>query len=127
MSGGSPLGRVLGHGTAHAGSGHWWLQRLTALALLVLAPWFLYSLATVPLADHAAVAAWAAHPWHAIALALLVGTACWHASLGLQVVIEDYVHGPAIKLAALLLARFACITLAATGLFAVLKLALAAP
>ncbi len=126
MRGGTPLGRVLGKGSAHEGAGHWWVQRVTAVAIVPLALWLLYSLATLPLADHAAVAAWVAQPCQAIALCLLVAVLCWHASLGLQVVIEDYVHGHAIKILALLLARFACVVLAASGVFAVLKLAFTA-
>lgn len=124
MNGGTALGRVLGSGSGKDGAGHWWIQRVTAVALLPLSIWFLLSLVGLPLADHAGVVAWIATDWHAVLLCLLTLTLCWHSSLGVQVVIEDYVHGPGLKVASLLAANFAHVLVAASGVFAVLRIAL---
>ena len=126
MRGSTPLGRVLGLGSAKDGAGHWWVQRVTAVALVPLTIWFLLSLAALPLADHAAVTAWVRHGLHAVPLAVLVLTLCAHSRLGVQVVIEDYVHHHALKITSLLLSTFAHALVAATGVFAVLRIALAA-
>ena len=127
MKGGTPLGRVLGHGSAKSGAHHWWSQRLSAVALVPLSLWFLFSLLTLPDFGHAAVRAWVGVPWHAVLLCLLVGTASWHSQLGVQVVVEDYVHTPGVKLGSLLLLRFAHVLIAAAGIFAVLKIAFSTP
>ena len=126
MRGSTPLGRVLGLGSAKDGAGHWWVQRVTAVALVPLTIWFLLSLAALPLADHAAVTVWVRHGLHAVPLAVLVLTLCAHSRLGVQVVIEDYVHHHALKITSLLLSTFAHALVAATGVFAVLRIALAA-
>lgn len=126
MRGSTPLGRVLGYGSAKDGAGHWWVQRVTAVALVPLTVWFLLSLAGLPLADQAAVTAWLRQPLHAVPAALLVLTLCWHSRLGVQVVIEDYVHHHALKVTSLLLSTFAHALLVATGVFAVLRVAFAA-
>jgi succinate dehydrogenase / fumarate reductase membrane anchor subunit len=126
MRGSTPLGRVLGLGSAKDGAGHWWTQRVTAVALVPLTVWFLLSLASLPLADHAAVAGWLRHSLHAVPTALLVVTLCWHSRLGVQVVVEDYVHHHALKVTSLLLSTFAHALVAATGVFAVLRIAFAA-
>ena len=120
----SPLGVVLGRGSAGEGVAHWWAQRLSALALVPLTVWFLVALVRLPLADHAAVTIWIASGWNLVWLVLLLGALCWHSRLGVQVVIEDYVHGPAIKLAALLLNSTAHAVLVAAGVYALLRIAL---
>jgi succinate dehydrogenase / fumarate reductase membrane anchor subunit len=120
----SPLGVVLGRGSAGGGVAHWWAQRLSALALVPLTVWFLVALVRLPLADHAAVTIWIAAGWNPVWLALLLASLCWHSHLGVQVVIEDYVHAPAIKLAALLLNSAAHAVLAAAGGYALLRIAL---
>jgi succinate dehydrogenase / fumarate reductase membrane anchor subunit len=117
----SPLSRVLGSGSAKEGTEHWWQQRLTAVALLVLGPWFAVSLVGLDSFDHADVAAWVAGPFNAIMLLLLSATLAWHSMLGVQVVIEDYVHGPALKVFSLILSRFVHVFLAIAAAFAVLK------
>ena len=123
MKGGSALGRVLGHGAARSGMAHWWQQRVTAIALIPLALWFVSALLAMPGFNYTQSAAWLAAPWHAVLLCLLLATLCWHSSLGLQVVIEDYVHGPAAKTACLLFVTFAHVLIAVAGIFAVLKVA----
>jgi succinate dehydrogenase / fumarate reductase membrane anchor subunit len=126
VKGGTPLGRVLGHGTAQGGAHHWWLQRVTAIALIPLNAWFVWSLLRLPGFDHASVVTWIGGPWNAVLLLLLFATACWHSRLGVQVVIEDYVHTPGTKVASLLAADFAHVVVAVAGVFAILKIALTA-
>lgn len=120
----SPLGRVRGLGAAKDGTGHWWLQRVTAIALVPLTVWFVASLAVLAGAPYETFAAWVGQPLVAVLLVLLLGVGFWHLKLGLQVVIEDYVHGEALKLGLLLVSSFGCVVLAGLALFSVLKLAL---
>lgn len=121
----SPLGRVLGLGAAGDGPAHWWSQRVSAVALVVLAVWFIASLAGVDLASHDAVRAWLAAPLNTVLAALLVLTVAYHSSLGVQVVIEDYVGG-SLRVAAMILSQFAHVVLAGIGVVAVLRVALGA-
>ena len=118
----SPLGRVRGLGSAKDGTGHWWAQRLTSLALIPLTLWFCAAVVSLAGADHAAVAAWAGSPVVAGLLILLITATFYHAYLGLQVVIEDYVHNEMAKIVGLLLTQAAAIILALTGVLSVLLL-----
>ncbi len=120
----SPLGRVLGLGTAKDGTSHWWGQRVSAIALLFLGLWFAFSLATMPGYDYLAATAFIGRPINSILLLLLSLALAYHSYLGVQVVIEDYVHAPGVKIAALLISRFAHIILAAAAVFAILKIGL---
>ena len=120
----SPLARVLGKGSAKEGTEHWWMQRVTAAGLLILGLWFLVSFAGIDDITRASLAAWAADPLTAGMLLALGLTLAWHSSLGVQVVIEDYVHGPALKVTALVLNRFAHVALGIGALLAALKLVL---
>jgi succinate dehydrogenase / fumarate reductase membrane anchor subunit len=117
----SPLSRVLGSGSAKEGTEHWWQQRVTAIALLILGLWFALAIAGLDSFDHAAVAAWVASPFNAIMLLLLAVTLSWHSMLGIQVVVEDYVHGPALKVFSILLNKFVHVFLAIAAAFAILK------
>ena len=92
MGSGTGLGRVRGLGSAKSGSHHWWLQRVTAVGNIVLVLWLIFSLVRLPTSDHEAVKAWLASPLAAVPMALLVINVFWHFRIGLQVVIEDYVH-----------------------------------
>jgi succinate dehydrogenase / fumarate reductase membrane anchor subunit len=121
----TPLGRVLGKGSAGDGVGHWWVQRVTAVALLPLTAWFASSLLGKQLQSYEVMRGWLAQSWVAVFAALLVITIAWHSKLGVQVVIEDYVHGKGGKTALLLLSTFVHVAAAAAGLFAILRLALA--
>jgi len=120
----TPLARALNRGSAHDGVHHWWVQRVTAVALAPLSIWLTVSLLGVPAANHAAVSAWMAAGLHPILLALTVLLATWHGWLGLQVVIEDYVPRPAFRTTLLLLSAFVSALLAAGGVYAVLQVAL---
>jgi succinate dehydrogenase / fumarate reductase membrane anchor subunit len=119
----SPLGRALGLGSAKEGVEHWWMQRLTAVALVPLALWFVASLIALAGSDHVQVVEWLSAPLAAILMVLVIGAAFYHAALGLQVVIEDYVHGEGAKFAALVANKLICFALAVAGIFAVLKIA----
>ena len=120
----SPLGAALGHGSAGEGVGHWWSQRVSALALVPLTVWLLVALLRLPLADYAAVSIWMAAGWNPVLLVLTVLVACWHSLLGVQVVIEDYVHTPALKIGSLLASSGAHVLLAVGGVYAILRVAL---
>jgi succinate dehydrogenase / fumarate reductase membrane anchor subunit len=119
------LSRVLGRGSAHEGAHHWRVQRVTALALMLLVPWFLISLAALPDLSWPAVSGWMSGLGPAVLLLLLVLAACWHSQLGVQVVIEDYVRG-APRMIALLVCTFLHWLLAALGILAVLRVAITA-
>jgi succinate dehydrogenase / fumarate reductase, membrane anchor subunit len=125
MGNGTRLGRVRGLGSSHHGSHHWIQQRFTALGNVLLVTWFVVSMFRLPLGDHAAVLRWASDPLVALALILMVANVFWHLRLGLQVMIEDYVHGEATKLLSLVLLNFYAIGGAAYGIFAIIRIALA--
>lgn len=119
----SRLGRVKGLGAAHSGVGHWWLQRVTAVALIPLTIWFVAALLTVLLSPNVLkVAEYFSSPLHAILMVLFLLAMFLHAKLGLQVVIEDYVHQPFAKYFLLLFNTFFCFAAAAISILAVLKL-----
>jgi succinate dehydrogenase / fumarate reductase membrane anchor subunit len=120
----SALGVVLGLGAAGEGVGHWWAQRLSALMLVPLSAWFVVALVRLPLADYAAVTIWIASGWNPVWLGLLLLALCWHSRLGVQVVIEDYVHRPAVKFAGLLCNSALHLLMLSGGLYALLRLAL---
>jgi succinate dehydrogenase / fumarate reductase membrane anchor subunit len=117
------LSKVLGRGSAHEGAHHWRAQRLTAIALVLLGLWFVISLALLPDCSYGEVTLWASTLWNAALLALFVSAACWHSQLGVQVVIEDYVHGW-LRPAALVLSGFIHVLLAVLGVLAIVRIAL---
>jgi succinate dehydrogenase / fumarate reductase membrane anchor subunit len=119
----SPIGRAIGLGSAKEGVDHWWLQRLTAVALVPLTIWFVTAIIRLAGADIETVRDWVASPLPAILLVLLLTATFWHASLGLQIVIEDYVHTELAKLGLLMVVRLGCFALAVAGVFAVLCMA----
>jgi succinate dehydrogenase / fumarate reductase membrane anchor subunit len=118
----SPLGRVLGLGSAKGGSAHWFHQRVSAVALLLLGLWFLGSLLALDGAGYAAVVGWLRSPLSSALAALLVGVLAWHATLGLQVVIEDYVGDKGRRLVLLVLVKFLYAVAAVAGVLAVLRI-----
>ena len=119
----SPLGRVLGTGSAKEGVQHWWRQRLSSVALVPLSIWFVVSLLSLPSFDHAIVAAWMSQSWTALLLVLFVVVGAWHSQLGVRVVVEDYVHATGVRTLTLVVVTFAHALLAAAGVFAILKVA----
>ncbi len=124
MGDGTSLGRVRGLGSAKEGAHHWWHQRLTAGANLLLVLWFLASLLLLPGYDYATLSLWLSSAWNAVPMLLLVTSVLYHARLGLQVAIEDYQHG-ASRLALLVLIDFFVAGAAALAIFSILKVALA--
>src|SRR5271167_2499811 len=122
----SPLGRAIGLGWAKEGVEHWWLQRVTAVALVPLTLWFVIAIIRLVGADVDTVRDWVGNPLPAILLVLLLIATFYHASLGLQVVIEDYIHGEFARLGLVIIVRLACVALAIAGIVAVLTLALGA-
>ncbi|MDH5275887.1 MAG: succinate dehydrogenase, hydrophobic membrane anchor protein [Gammaproteobacteria bacterium] len=123
----SPLGRVLGLGSAGTGTEHWIGQRLSAVAMVPLTLWFAISLLTLPSLDFYSVTAWVAAPLHAVLLILLVVALSYHASLGTQVVAEDYLHAPGLRITVLTVLRLLHVGLAVAGIFAVFLVATRAP
>jgi succinate dehydrogenase / fumarate reductase, membrane anchor subunit len=119
----SPIGRVTGLGAAREGVSHWWSQRVTAVALVLLGLWFVASLLRMPTFGHEFVTMWIAMPVNAVLLLLLIGTLIYHSQLGVQVVVEDYVQHHGLKIATMLLLTFVHVALAALAMFAVLRLA----
>ena len=118
----SPLGRVLGLGTAKDGTAHWWAQRVTGVALVLLGLWFAVSVATLPSLDYDDVVSFVAELPNPVLLMLLCVTMAYHSYLGVQVVIEDYVHGHGLKIFSRILSRFAHVFFAVVGVFAILRL-----
>jgi succinate dehydrogenase / fumarate reductase membrane anchor subunit len=120
----SQLGRARGLGAAKAGAAHWWAQRMTAVALVPLTLWFVWSALRLVGAAHEDVLAWIGGPIPVVLFIALVVASFYHLSLGLQVVIEDYVHTEPARLISLLLTKGVIILLALTCLVSILKLGL---
>jgi succinate dehydrogenase / fumarate reductase membrane anchor subunit len=121
----SHLGRARGLGSAHDGVHHWWAQRLSALALIPLGLWFVASIVCLAGADYAAISQWLSAPFTVGALSLTILAVFYHAVLGLQIVIEDYIHTKAVKLILLVGLQFAGFALAAAAIVSLLMIAFA--
>jgi succinate dehydrogenase / fumarate reductase membrane anchor subunit len=124
MSMRTPLNRARGSGSTKDGTAHWWTQRVTGVALVPLTIWFVFSAISLAGADYSAFKAWAGNYGHAVLLILLIISIFQHTQLGLQVVIEDYVHKEATKVTMLIVMKFIVYLCAAACLLAVLKFAL---
>jgi succinate dehydrogenase / fumarate reductase membrane anchor subunit len=122
----TPLGRVRGTGSAREGAEHWWHERLSSVALLMLFVWLIVSLLRLPALDYRGVTEWLRDPLAAVPMLLLVAATFWHLKMGMQVIIEDYVHDEGNKFLSILLLNFAAVAGAAFALFAVLKIAFTA-
>ncbi len=120
----TPVGRARGLGSAKDGLHHWWVQRVTSVALIPLTIWFVASVVGLAGADHAAVADWIGNPVVAVLMVLLVIAALHHAQLGMQVVYEDYIHTHWLRITADVGTKLASLVLAAATIFAILKIAL---
>ena len=118
----TPLGKVLGLGSAKEGTDHWWGQRVSAVALVILGLWFMASMAQMDHYDYLTVVKFVAQPLNSVLLAILSVVLCYHSYLGVQVVIEDYIHGPAAKISMLLLSRFAHVLIAIISVFSILRI-----
>lgn len=121
----TPLSRVKGLGSAKEGTDHFWVQRLTAIALVPLVLWLAFSIASLPGMDYLTVREWLSQPFNAIVMIIFMTAGFYHSRLGLQVVIEDYIgsHGP--RTAAIIAVTFVAVALGITGVFSVLRIAFA--
>lgn len=126
MGNGTSIGRVRALGSAHSGTHHWLVQRYTAAGNLVLSLWLVFSLLNLHAYDFAAVREWAVQPVPATCLALFVISTFWHARLGLQVVVEDYLHEEANKVGAMIALNLVTVAGAVFGLLSVVRIALGA-
>jgi len=121
----SPLARVRGLGSAKDGTHHFWMQRLTAVALVPLTLWFVVGVIGHIGADQAAMKAWMSSPVSAALMIAFVAVAFHHGQLGIQVVIEDYVHDEGLKIAGIVVVKLVSVILALAAIVSVLRLALA--
>jgi succinate dehydrogenase / fumarate reductase membrane anchor subunit len=120
----TPPNRVRDLGSAGEGAHHWWTERLTSVSTLLLLIWFAVSLIRLPGLGYGTVVEWLSSTVNAVGMLLLVVSGFWHLKLGLQVVVEDYVHEEANKFLLLVLVNFLSVVGAALGMFAILKIAL---
>lgn len=121
----TPIARVRGLGSARSGAHHWWLERLTSVSTLILFVWFIVALLRLPSLDYDSVRDWLGSPLAAVPMLLLIVSSFWHAKLGMQVLIEDYVHEEGLKFFSITLLNFFMIGAAALAFFSVLKIAFA--
>jgi succinate dehydrogenase / fumarate reductase membrane anchor subunit len=119
----TPLHKVQGLGASHSGTGHFWRQRVTAVALVPLGLWFAFAVLGLAGATEVTTLGFLAHPWNAILMAAFTVTLLYHMALGLQEVIDDYVHTPGLKIVSLLAMRFVAIAIGAVCLFALIRIA----
>jgi succinate dehydrogenase / fumarate reductase membrane anchor subunit len=124
MGNGTSIGRVRGLGSAHSGAHHWLIIRYTAIGSLLLTAWFVASILMLPNLDYPTVREWLAQPVSATLLGLFVLINIWHGRLGIQVVIEDYVHEHANKFASIVVLNLVTFAAIAFGAFCVVRLAL---
>jgi succinate dehydrogenase / fumarate reductase membrane anchor subunit len=110
-------------GSAKDGTAHWWAQRVSAVALIPLTLWFMFSLLALPALDYATVRAWLSFPWSGFLAVLLVAVLTYHSYLGTTEVIEDYVHSAGMKLLTLLSLRFLYVLVGGASIFAILRVA----
>lgn len=122
----NPIARARGLGSAKSGTDHFWWLRVTSIMLAVLTPWLVWLLVSLIGADLDTARAAIAKPWNAILLAVFVVAMFWHTKLGVQVVIEDYVHARALEVASQLLVTLACVVGAFASLYAIGRIALMA-
>jgi len=125
MSFQSPLSKALGRGSAKTGANHWLAQRLTAISLVPLGLWFAFAMISLPHGSYELVMAWVAEPLNSILLILLVISLVYHSMLGIQGIVEDYVHGAAGVLT-LVVVRFVHIILAVAGVYSIIVVSLGA-
>lgn len=120
----SPLSKAIGSGSAKHGFSHWWLQRVSAIALIPLTLWFVYSMLCLSTSGYSEAFAWLSSPVNATIMLLFTLTALFHAQTGLQTVIEDYIHAAWLNITLLLLVKFASVIMAVLAVISVFKVVL---
>ena len=123
MGNGTSIGRVRGLGSAKSGAHHWIIQRFTAVGNLLLVLWLVFSVLQMPGLDYDSVVGWLKQPLVAVPMALMLVSIFWHLKLGLQVLIEDYVHDDGLKFFCIMALNFYALGGAALGIFAIAKIA----
>ena len=119
----TPLHKVQGLGASHSGTGHFWRERLTSVALIPLSLWFAYAVLGLIGTNEVAIVSFLAHPWNAILMGLFVVISFYHLSLGLQQILDDYVHTPGTKLFLRLLVTVVWIIASLISVFALFRIA----
>jgi succinate dehydrogenase / fumarate reductase membrane anchor subunit len=119
----SPLGTVLGMGSAKEGTSHWWAQRVSAVALIPLTLWFVFSLLALPAFDYDTVRTWLSVPFSAFLTVLLVAVMTYHSYLGTSVIVEDYLASTGMKVLLLMTLRFLYVLTGGAAIFAILRIA----
>ncbi len=119
----TPLHKVEGTGSSHSGTGHFWHERVTAVALIPLSLWFLYVMLGLSGTSEVTALQFLAHPWNALLMGAFVIFSLYHAYLGIQVVIDDYIHAPGMKITLLLLRLLAVLLIGGVSLFAIIRIA----
>ena len=119
----TPLHRVQGMGASHSGTGHFWRQRVTAAALVPLGLWFGFTVLGLAGSGEVAAVSYLAHPWNALLMGGFVTTMLYHMSLGLRVIIDDYVHSAGMKISLLLLNLIVAFAIWVVCLFAIIRIA----
>lgn len=122
----TPLANARGLGSAQHGTGHFWAQRVSAVALIPLSLWFVGSIVAHVGADYATITAWLSSPFQAVLMILYLTAIFYHSQLGLQVVAEDYIHTAWLKVATIVVLQFINILLAAATVISVLMIVLGA-
>ncbi|MFT7459651.1 MAG: succinate dehydrogenase / fumarate reductase membrane anchor subunit [Planctomycetota bacterium] len=117
----TPLARVKGLGSAKNGSHHWWQQRVTAIALVPLSLWFIYSLVSMVGASYMTVVNWIRLPYVTVLLILFIASLFYHALLGIQVVIEDYIDSEWQKIGSIILVKFLAVVGALASVLSILN------
>ena len=120
----TPLHRVRGMGSSHSGTKHFWRERVTALALTPLSLWFVYAMLGLTGTSVVAPVQFFAHPWNAALMTAFVSFSLYHAGLGLQVVIDDYVHTSGTKIFSLLVIRGALLACWIVSIFSIMRIAI---
>ena len=120
----TPLGHVRGLGSAKEGTHHWWAQRLTAIALIPLCVWLIYSLVSMTGMEHSVVIEWIDSPIVTVLLILFIFSLFYHAQLGMQVVIEDYIESEVLKISSIILNKFVMLFAGLVSIVAVLRVSL---
>jgi succinate dehydrogenase / fumarate reductase, membrane anchor subunit len=122
----TPLSAARGLGAAKSGFSHWWMSRVTSVALVPLTLWFVFAIASLSTMDHATFVAWVRSPTVTVLLILSLAVTVYHMMLGLRVIIEDYVHVEWLKVSGIIVMNFLSVLIGTIGIVAVLKIALGA-